>query len=79
MIVRDSGEEMMDDVGISDVMKHLVQHAVVTVNGGERTTKPVPLVGVIVRERRVCVMEIRDDDESGVENEERTSIDGQHR
>lgn len=61
MIVRDSGEEMMDDVGISDVMKHLVQHAVVTVDGGERTTKPVPLVGVIVRERRVRVMEIRDD------------------
>lgn len=62
-------------MGVCDVVEHLVQHAVVTVDGGESAAEPVPFVGVVVGESRVSVLEIGDEDQESVDDEEGDAVD----
>lgn len=62
-------------MGVCDVVEDLVQDAVITVDGGESAAEPVPFVSAVVRESRMSVLEISDEDQESVDNEERKDVD----
>ena len=58
MVVRHLGEEVVCDMRVGDVVVQVVQNeAIVAVDGGERTTQPVPLRILVVGEFGVGVLQ----------------------
>jgi hypothetical protein len=76
VVVRDGGEEVVRDVRIGDVVEEgPAEHAVVAVDGGERAAEPVPLGAAVVRQRRVGVVEVRDEHQPRVHHQQRRAVD----
>lgn len=74
MVMRHSGEEMMGYMGVGDVVEHLVQHAVVTIHGGQSSPQPVPVRGIVVRECWMSVLQVCDDDQECVHHQQRHPV-----
>lgn len=66
---------MVRHVSVCDVMENLVQDPVIPINGGQSPPQPIPLRRVIVRQRRVGVLQERDQDKKPIHDEQRYSID----
>ena len=69
MVVGDSGKEVVQDVGVSDVVVEGVQEAVAAVAGGQGPPQPVPPLAGVVRQGGVGVLEQGDHDQPGVDHE----------
>ena len=66
MVVRHLGEEVVCDMRVGDVVVQVVQNkAIVAVDGGERTTQPVPLRILVVGEFGVGVLQAVEGSQGG--------------
>ncbi|WVY96247.1 hypothetical protein V8G54_028398, partial [Vigna mungo] len=78
MVMRHGGEQVMCHVCVSDVMKNLVQNPVISVNGGQCASQPIPLRGIVVRNRRVSVLQESDQHQQRIYHHQRHPIDTNH-
>ena len=74
MVVRHGGEKVVTDVGVSNVVEHMVQEAVGAVHRGQGTAQPLPLLVVVVRQGGVRVLQQRDHDQPHVDNQVRGDV-----
>lgn len=56
----------MSNMGISYMVKNIIQNAEVTIDGGKSSSEPIPFRGVIMGEVRMSVLEVRDESEEGI-------------
>ena len=75
VVVRHGGEQVVADVGVSNVVECNVQEAVGSVNGGQSSTQPLPLRVIVVRQGRVRVLQQRDHDQPHVDHQVRGNVD----
>lgn len=60
VVVGHGGEEVVRNVSVCNVVEDNIEGTVATVHGGKGPPQPVPLSVVIVRQRRVRVLQQRD-------------------
>jgi len=69
MVMWHCREEMVSHMSISYMVKHLVQNPIIPVHSCQSTLQPLPFWWIIVRQRRVCVLQICDGHEKAIYNE----------
>ena len=87
MVVRHGGEDVVRHVGVGDVVKHLVQHAVVAVQRAQRPLSvlcaavitqsyldPGPVLAAVVGQRGVGVLQVGDEHQPHVHNQQRHDV-----
>ncbi|KAJ4833955.1 hypothetical protein Tsubulata_016625 [Turnera subulata] len=65
---------MVSHMGICNVMKHLVEDAVISVHRRQSSPEPIPLGRIVVREIRVAVVQERDQHNCAIGKEYRHPI-----
>jgi hypothetical protein len=65
VVVRDLGRDVVGNVGLADTVEDVLADGAheLSVNGGKGTSSERPLVGGVVREDRVGVLKVGDEDE----------------
>ena len=74
MVVRHGGEQVVADVGVSNVVEHNVQEAIGAVHCREGAAQPLPLLVVVVGQGGVRVLQQRDHDQPHVDNQVRGDV-----
>lgn len=62
MVMWQLTEQVMSHMGVSNVMKEVIQDAVAAIHCSQCTPQPIPFFFLIVWQVRVCVLEVGDHD-----------------
>mmetsp|Transcript_18937 Transcript_18937/g.57203 ORF Transcript_18937/g.57203 Transcript_18937/m.57203 type:complete len:351 (-) Transcript_18937:144-1196(-) len=75
MVVWHLAEEVVCHMGVSDVVVEVVQDAIGAVHSGQGTPQPVPLLAIVVGQRLVGVLQLRDHHQPVVDDEVGDAVD----
>ena len=74
MVVGHLREEVVRNMGVGDVVEHMVEDAAGAGDRGQGTAQPLPLLIIVVRQRRVRVLQQRDHDQPRIHKQVRHHV-----